>query len=92
MTLGKKERLIKKALKGNKKAVEILSNENILIPCPFCGGDSIYYIPKTEHTYEVVCSKCNTIKRNTNYSNNPINDLGQILHDVILEWNTRAKF
>ena len=57
--------LIKLALLGNKEAAKRLTEQEVLVPCPFCGGevsivnyDPRLYRTSRNHTYAIACSEC----------------------------------
>lgn len=72
---------IKLAMLGNKEAAKRLTEQGVLLPCPFCGGEPmVEYDTMEPFEWAVFCGDCGVMPATSEDE--------QV---SLLAWNTRAK-
>ena len=63
-----------------------------LKPCPFCGGNNLYFVKVDQHGYETVGIFCNACKQTITLEENEWEgDNGESRNKAIQAWNRRAE-
>lgn len=84
---------IQRAMLGDHDAAARLTEQGVLLPCPFCGGDADVVVydprllrPSRNHVYSVFCNECEMMFGwDIDYGG-----IYDTEYEAMFAWNTRA--